>query len=69
MIRCLECKNIQIKEYPSHAKNGYGRCSISKDGIFYSLRILHNCDKFNEAEKEIIDKRIAWHETIKKGMK
>jgi hypothetical protein len=65
MINCIKCNDIQIKEYPSHAKIGYGRCQREEHATFYSLQIMHDCVKFNAAPDDIIEKRIAWHENRK----
>jgi len=64
-VNCIKCENINIKDYPSHAKHGYGRCKKESNAVFYSLTKLHICVKFNEASKEIIEKRIIWNDSKK----
>lgn len=68
-MRCLHCSNHNLKDYPSHARVGYGRCmaaNLERDGaVFMSVYADVDCNKFRSAKEMVIIKREEWHESRK----
>lgn len=68
-MRCLHCINFNMKDYPSHARVGYGRCmaaDLQRDGaVFMSISALVDCDAYSPAKDGIVFKREEWYESRK----
>lgn len=64
-MKCIECDKVAIKPYPAHAAIGLGRCTKERYAVFQSLIKDRACVMFVEAKKEVIEKRIIWHESRK----
>lgn len=68
-MRCLHCINYNLRDYPSHAKVGYGRCmaaDLAKDGaVFMSISGEVDCDAYSPAKDGIVFKREEWYESRK----
>ncbi len=61
-MKCIKCEHIAIKDYPSHAQVGLGRCKKERYATFYALMKDHACQMYLETEQEKIEKRIKWYE-------
>lgn len=59
-MKCLHCAKLDLKSYPAHTTAGFGRCTIALPGVFVSIKREIECKKYDEASKEIIDKREFW---------
>jgi hypothetical protein len=68
-MRCLHCKNLNLKDYPAHAKVNLGRCmavDVYRRGVvFMPLHTDTECDQYRAATEEVIQKRKEWHESRK----
>lgn len=68
-MRCLYCKNLNLKDYPSHAKVNLGRCMAvdvyRRGAVFMPLHSDTECDQYQSATEEVIKKRKEWHESRK----
>jgi hypothetical protein len=58
-MKCIECKNCDLQLYPKMSKLGFGFCTL-KVATYYSLYKNIECDKFIEADTQIIDARKEW---------
>lgn len=69
VMRCLHCINFNMKDHPSHARVGYGRCmaaDLSRDGaVFMSITAVVDCDAYSPAKDGIVFKREEWYESRK----
>ncbi len=69
VMRCLHCINYNLRDYPSHAKVGYGRCmaaDLQRDGaVFMSIAAQVDCDGYSPAKDGIVFKREEWYESRK----
>ena len=69
IMRCLHCINYNLRDYPSHAKVGYGRCmaaDLQRDGaVFMSIAADVDCDGYSPAKDGIVFKREEWYESRK----
>lgn len=70
-MRCLHCINYNLRDYPSHARVGYGRCmaaDLQRDGaVFMSISALVDCDAYSPAKDGVVFKREEWYESRKGG--
>jgi hypothetical protein len=68
-MRCLHCINYNMKDYPSHARVGYGRCmaaDLQRDGaVFMSVVAEVDCDAYSPAKDGVVFKREEWYESRK----
>lgn len=68
-MRCLYCKNFNLKDYPAHVKVNLGRCmavDVYRVGaVFMWLNADIDCDKYQQASDEMVQKRKEWHESRK----
>ena len=68
-MRCLYCKNLNLKDYPAHAKVNLGRCMAvdvyRRGAVFMPLHTDTECDQYQSATEEVIQKRKEWHESRK----
>lgn len=68
-MRCLHCINFNMKDHPSHARVGYGRCmaaDLQRDGaVFMSISVEVDCDAYSPAKDGIVFKREEWYESRK----
>jgi hypothetical protein len=68
-MRCLHCKNFNLRDYPSHAKVGIGRCmavDVFKQGaVFVPIQSEFECDKYQQAADNVVAKRKEWNESRK----
>ena len=62
MIQCLKCKNVSLQPYPRHAAIGLGRCTKEVFATFYSIDKKRECADYEQANDEILQKRMIWNE-------
>lgn len=59
---CLHCKHLDLRSHPKHSAVGYGKCKQEKlVGVFESISIERQCEKYAEADAETIAKREEWN--------
>jgi len=62
-MKCFNCTFLNIEKYPRHASTGYGQCKeIVEPGVFQSIRIERECNKFKQAKPDVVIDRMAWWE-------
>ena len=62
-MKCITCKCIDLKTFPSHAKVGMGRCKLEKmGGVFESLIYDRVCKDHQPADDGIVSVRVDWLE-------
>lgn len=65
-MKCLECKSLDLKSHPAHAKTGFGQCKKEKlKGVFVSISFEWTCPGFEAAKPDLVAKRIDWYEKEK----
>ena len=58
-MTCLHCTKFNLRDFPSHARIGFGKCTIEQEkNRFFAMR--HECKEFTRASPEVIEKRDAW---------
>ncbi len=65
MIKCIQCQHANMKKYPKHSEVGLALCMLREtlpNGIVVlgSLECDHDCDKFQAAPVDIVEKRVIW---------
>lgn len=68
-MKCLKCKNFNLRDYPRHVAVGYGRCmavDIHKDGaVFVAIHADVECNDYVSAKDVVISKRQEWYASRK----
>lgn len=71
VMRCLHCINYNLRDYPSHARVGYGRCMAADlqryGAVFMSIIAEVDCDAYSPAKDGVVFKREEWYESRKGG--
>lgn len=62
MIRCMQCKNLDLRAVPAMSKLGFGICNIYSRGKYhgFSVRYLRECSMFSEIDKEKLEARQSY---------
>ena len=61
MPTCLECRHLDLKANPEHAKVGLGRCAFEREaGTFQIIDRKRECEKFKRADDGIGREREEW---------
>ena len=58
-MTCLHCTKFNLRDSPSHARVGFGKCMIEQEKYRY-FAMHHKCKEFTKAAQEVIEKRDAW---------
>lgn len=65
-VECITCDRLSLRDHPTHAKQGLGRCSLRKRaGMFVSITYARDCAKHSPASDKTQAARRAW--IAKKG--
>ena len=65
-VECITCDRLALRDHPTHAKQGLGRCSLRKRaGTFVSISYARDCAKHTQASEKTVTARRAW--MAKKG--
>lgn len=59
-VECVGCTRLDLKEYPDHAKLGWGCCSADPPFVFVRVQMARNCASFDPAPEEIVTARVVW---------
>ena len=66
-MRCLHCINYNLRDYPAHARVGYGRCMAADlqryGAVFMSIVAEVDCDAYSPAKDGVVFKREEWYES------
>jgi hypothetical protein len=58
---CLECSKLDLRKQPKHAAVGIGKCEHEQlAGTFVSVSRRRDCQNFDKASAEVIEKRMTW---------
>ena len=45
-VECITCDRLGLRDYPTHAKQGLGRCAVRpRVGMFVSITYARDCAK------------------------
>lgn len=60
--KCLACTGLDLKQHPSHARIGFGRCKFEQQpGVFVSVGYERECKDYKEAPEAVKRAREVWH--------
>lgn len=60
-MKCISCAALNLQQYPKHANLGMGKCkSDPMSGVFYPINRERECERFEKASQDAINKREAW---------
>lgn len=59
-VQCISCHYLNLKAAGRMAYQGCGVCSHDVPYTYYSAKAERQCNLFEQATKEAIDKRVAW---------
>ena len=64
-ITCLACRNLDLKERPAEAREGFGRCTIDPPYVFVRIQQSRNCKSYEAAAEDQVKAREQWSSKIK----
>lgn len=60
-VECITCDRLSLRDAPSMARQGLGRCSLRKHaGVFVSIAYARDCAKHAPASDKTQAARRAW---------
>lgn len=60
MIQCVECSSFSLRDAGQMARQGCGLCSHDVQHSYYPAMREHRCNRFSQAEADVIEKRKEW---------
>jgi len=58
--RCVQCTRFTMRLSSAMAKLGYGNCDKAKPWQFESATFPRVCEKFDQADDELVAQRLEW---------
>lgn len=59
-VQCINCLHLNLKAAERMAYQGCGVCAHDVPCTYYSAKAERQCNLFEQASKDAIDKRIDW---------
>ena len=63
-MTCLHCTKFNLRDFPAHARIGFGKCAIEQEKYRY-FATHHKCKEFTPATQKTIEIRDAWKIALK----
>jgi hypothetical protein len=62
---CLHCAQMDVRQYPQHARVGFCRCRAETlPGVFENFRIARVCTRAVPADSATVARRLTWEKTL-----
>lgn len=66
-VQCIRCAHFSMRDAGTMAKQGFGHCAFeSSKAVFQSASFERQCQTFEAADQDTIDKRTAWLDSEQK---
>lgn len=60
MVTCVSCKHFTLRLSSAMAKLGYGNCGTATPWQFESATFPRVCEKFDQADDDLVAGRLDW---------
>ena len=59
-MRCLDCKNCDLRSRPEMARRGFARCKFVESWCYPSVSASRECANFVAATPKAVEERTTW---------